>query len=1151
MYKSTLAPCQPTNLRTQKAPSEAPVREALEEGRRGYNLGLVGVEGIMTSTELKEEAGYRLRLAFLGSSVAYQEGQVDVERELKEKRMTLLGHNDAELIREHVDEERAALRTCTLFDRRSNYLVIAFRGTVDTAGWIANLSAGSTIEEELGVSGGLFHAGFSRLASLIAHYEYAGYLKENPSAKLILCGHSLGAALASTVAVRTLLRLTSTTPPGVEAPIDRLFCIGFAAPPICDFNAAEKIHTRYWDRFLFVTNYEDPILLTVSPLMNKITKKFERQLKRGLNGVLTWGEWLWGTTCNDQKIPLSPSLLALSQLVLASRTMSQGTASSNDSIIDGGRKFEEVLKVISREVRRRICIDLTPFGTILLVEDHPKPEVHDDLWIMEPQGLLEAIGDLGVSKLQTKDDKLFLPSELYAKHSINTYFEVVKVLGGKHIPGGDTPLQDVPTLTGDRLITVTEKRLFFRSGILPDGAMGGESFCEMLLEGPYVHRMNIKDFLAFRFQTGANQTTTLNILSDKSFITKLGESGTRGIHARLVFYDFDRECAHRLFQKVDVKLQLSGAFKENSLCFKSHEVRTSAVPLDYHVPIGFHARVNFLPITDVIFNAFFYSLFLGSDYSSGSDAEWRDFDKRRIRARILLLTLDAAVKTALKGASKTAKDDYESTAKIFAAALITEPGAIKGTTQEQIRDGACDRMKQAQEKVNFEDLGETFSEWDKTMSDRNCENARKSILSCGDEVTGTLSGLAVAVSVMNSLPHLKRKNVKGHAQMSEDAGFLLGIVEVALAVVLIMALPEMAIAIAGLASGVGSLVAFGLSEIWRREAEKLHKSFHSVCYDDTLKLFLDAFGRPVYGNIYDREQDAAHVLVDAGEFDNALDKACAEVMGLRGTRQGREKAALLHIHDFLAKATDKLLLRADVRERFSSKKGVSEWMGCSCIGFIVIHELRKLLRTDICIGVVGETKAGKSTLLNKCFNFDTKPGPTHTKEITPYFVGQTLTMIDFPGGDDSRFASLSAHHFMSALVIASRVELGAQSKLIDELTASCYERQIPCLVLLTRIDQFARDYGEETIHKHLVEKCEAFWKKRKDLDGASEEQDTITMALTELTKNDDFHVTSEGQNVEVWGHAHVKDWIVGIVRDNEQDADAVLRFGAALTDFAD
>src|SRR5690606_2803249 len=85
------------------------------------------------------------------------------------------------------------------------------------------------------------------------------------------------------------------------------------------------------------------------------------------------------------------------------------------------------------------------------------------------------------------------------------------------------------------------------------------------------------------------------------------------------------------------------------------------------------------------------------------------------------------------------------------------------------------------------------------------------------------------------------------------------------------------------------------------------------------------------------------------------------------------------------------------------------------------YRLRVLLFSDISIGVVGTGKAGKSTIINKLFGFNTHPSSIkRTEDMKPYYPIERFHIIDFPHLNSTREklkACFQANHQLVDAVI--------------------------------------------------------------------------------------------------------------------------------------
>lgn len=120
-------------------------------------------------------------------------------------------------------------------------VLICFRGSDDMADWLANASA-KKIRSTYHV--GLVHTGFLRTSAVVEN-DVFGYLSNHLGKKLVVTGHSLGAAMAVLFAAH-----------GFSSP-DAI--ITFGAPRVGNKEFALNFNNRYGDRSLRFVNNNDAV----------------------------------------------------------------------------------------------------------------------------------------------------------------------------------------------------------------------------------------------------------------------------------------------------------------------------------------------------------------------------------------------------------------------------------------------------------------------------------------------------------------------------------------------------------------------------------------------------------------------------------------------------------------------------------------------------------------------------------------------------------------------------------------------------------------------------------------------------------------------------------------------------------------------------
>ncbi|XP_078662758.1 uncharacterized protein LOC144906412 [Branchiostoma floridae x Branchiostoma belcheri] len=134
---------------------------------------------------------------------------------------------------------------------------VAFKGTSDFGDVMSDLSfwqegAGQSGDSHNSGVGGKYHSGFMRLAFLIPAHRI---LEEYSNSRIVVCGHSLGGAVAHIVALNMMVHLRSQ-----GQPVDNVTSIAFGAPYFGNDGAqqfAEKHNLS--PRLLTIVNEKDPV----------------------------------------------------------------------------------------------------------------------------------------------------------------------------------------------------------------------------------------------------------------------------------------------------------------------------------------------------------------------------------------------------------------------------------------------------------------------------------------------------------------------------------------------------------------------------------------------------------------------------------------------------------------------------------------------------------------------------------------------------------------------------------------------------------------------------------------------------------------------------------------------------------------------------
>ncbi|XP_019626498.1 PREDICTED: uncharacterized protein LOC109471591 [Branchiostoma belcheri] len=141
--------------------------------------------------------------------------------------------------------------------RNREEVYVAFKGTSDFGDVMSDLSfwqegAGQSGDSHNSGVGGKYHSGFMRLAFLIPAHRI---LEEYSNSRIVVCGHSLGGAVAHIVALNMMVHLRSQ-----GQPVDNVTSIAFGAPYFGNDGAqqfAEKHNLS--PRLLTIVNEKDPV----------------------------------------------------------------------------------------------------------------------------------------------------------------------------------------------------------------------------------------------------------------------------------------------------------------------------------------------------------------------------------------------------------------------------------------------------------------------------------------------------------------------------------------------------------------------------------------------------------------------------------------------------------------------------------------------------------------------------------------------------------------------------------------------------------------------------------------------------------------------------------------------------------------------------
>lgn len=143
-------------------------------------------------------------------------------------------------------------------------ILVAFRGSICTSDFIADARINSSSNAYMGK----IHSGFfDRSESVPLNYLIK---KLSQGYRLILTGHSLGAAVGSLITTKLILN----TEVGGEKS-DNILFIGFGCPLIGDHNFKNNIEKKHKNNFHFIKNEDDLVVISLDFLTNKVHSENE------------------------------------------------------------------------------------------------------------------------------------------------------------------------------------------------------------------------------------------------------------------------------------------------------------------------------------------------------------------------------------------------------------------------------------------------------------------------------------------------------------------------------------------------------------------------------------------------------------------------------------------------------------------------------------------------------------------------------------------------------------------------------------------------------------------------------------------------------------------------------------------------------------
>ncbi|CAF1018571.1 unnamed protein product [Brachionus calyciflorus] len=133
-----------------------------------------------------------------------------------------------------------------------NTLFISIRGTKNMQDFLTDINC---ISQEDDLNPGKFHSGIYNRSNLVDISYFINKLKEGY--RLYFTGHSLGAAVASMLAIKIISRID-------EKYRSKVFSIGFGSPLFADQNFAKKF--KYSNNFHFIENQNDIVVSLLKDL---------------------------------------------------------------------------------------------------------------------------------------------------------------------------------------------------------------------------------------------------------------------------------------------------------------------------------------------------------------------------------------------------------------------------------------------------------------------------------------------------------------------------------------------------------------------------------------------------------------------------------------------------------------------------------------------------------------------------------------------------------------------------------------------------------------------------------------------------------------------------------------------------------------------
>ena len=167
-----------------------------------------------------------------------------------------------------------------------NRLYIAFRGTTNSDDWQDNMKAFQIDgTSQYNLIKGKFHAGFFERA---VSFPFEMILSEEDfkDREIVICGHSLGGAVATIVAIIMMAKEASQNKAGSKG--RSIKCVTFGSPLIGDETLKKFCDMEGFSENIFhIINDQDPVprLLSFGQFLTGITKQIDNQIKSAVESI--------------------------------------------------------------------------------------------------------------------------------------------------------------------------------------------------------------------------------------------------------------------------------------------------------------------------------------------------------------------------------------------------------------------------------------------------------------------------------------------------------------------------------------------------------------------------------------------------------------------------------------------------------------------------------------------------------------------------------------------------------------------------------------------------------------------------------------------------------------------------------------------------